>query len=81
MTMEKIILEVCRVDELDDSRGRFSRPARAWDPMPLFESTEIRTPTRTRLRLTEWFEGAPFFPAIRRRSEPELLPTQEISRS
>ena len=69
--MEKTTLELCRVVQWDDGNDGFGFPAAEWNRMREFERFVIRNPARTRLRLTEWFEGAPFFPAIRQRSEPK----------
>ena len=70
MTMEKTTLEVCRVVGFDEYEQPFRFPSREWNHIPMFKSSDVRKPARTRLRLTEWFEGVPFFPAIRQRSEP-----------
>ena len=71
MTMEKTTLELCRIVQFDDGNDGIGFPATEWNRIPRFEAIVIRKPALTRLRLTEWFEGAPFFPAIRQRSEPK----------
>jgi hypothetical protein len=71
MTMEKTTLEVCRVVGFGERDETLRFSSQDWNHIPMFESIDVRKPSRTRLRLTEWFEGAPFFPAIRQRSEPE----------
>lgn len=74
MTMEKIVLEACQFEEWTDSD--LTVGLRSWErDFPTFiESTDNRTPACVRVRLTEWLEGAPFFPAIRLRSESEQPP-------
>ncbi len=75
--MEKTIIEEERFLELDDYFGEeVSAPLGSWAALAFVKSMDNRKPTRTRLRLTEWFEGAPFFPVIRQRAEPEWTPTQ-----
>ena len=68
MALEQTIVEERRFTELDDylSKDAFLASGE-WDPAPFIKPMDNRKPTRTRLRLTEWFEGAPFCPAIRQR--------------
>lgn len=80
-TMEKIVLEYGQVEDLNESDAGVNMPSMAWKPLAITEFTDNRTPVRVRLRLTEWLEGAPFYPAIRLRPEPERPPTPESCRN
>ena len=68
MAMEQTIVEERRFIELDDclSKDAFLISGE-WDSAPLIKPMDNRKPIRTRLRVSEWFEGAPFCPAIRQR--------------